>query len=89
MIKHSDYEEIILDSLVAHNDNNHLWVKKVTELGVSESLLPLYVLRTNIELLIFSDFWYKSKCCLSKKRKAQTASYISCFYFSLDDPCYH
>jgi hypothetical protein len=34
-----DYEEIIFDSLVTHNGNKHLWIKKATGLGVSEFML--------------------------------------------------
>jgi hypothetical protein len=41
-----DYEEIIFDSLVAHNGttnpssgNKHLWIRKATGLGVSEFML--------------------------------------------------
>jgi hypothetical protein len=34
-----DYEQIIFDSLVAHNDNKHLWIKKATGLGISEFML--------------------------------------------------
>jgi hypothetical protein len=34
-----DYERIIFDSLVAHNGNKHLWVKKATGLGISEFML--------------------------------------------------
>jgi DNA-binding NarL/FixJ family response regulator len=33
-----DYEEIIFDSLVTHN-NKHFWIKKATGLGVSEFML--------------------------------------------------
>jgi hypothetical protein len=34
-----DYEQLIFDSLVMHNSNKHLWIKKATGLGVSEFLL--------------------------------------------------
>jgi hypothetical protein len=34
-----DYERIIFDSLVTHNGNKHLWIKKATGLGVSEFML--------------------------------------------------
>jgi Terminase RNaseH-like domain len=34
-----DYEEIIFDSLVAHDGNKHLWIKKATGLGISEFML--------------------------------------------------
>ena len=34
-----DYEKIIFDSLVTHNGNKHLWIKKATGLGVSEFML--------------------------------------------------
>jgi primosomal protein N' len=36
-----DYEEIIFDSLVTHNSNKHLWIKKATGLGVTEFFLRL------------------------------------------------
>ena len=34
-----DYEGIIFDSLVIHNGNKHLWIKKATGLGISEFML--------------------------------------------------
>jgi hypothetical protein len=34
-----DYEETIFDSLVTHNGNKHLWIKKATGLGISEFML--------------------------------------------------
>jgi len=34
-----DYEQAIFDSLVAHNSNKHLWLKKATGLGISEFML--------------------------------------------------
>ncbi len=34
-----DYEKIIFDSLVTHDGNKHLWIKKATGLGVSEFML--------------------------------------------------
>jgi late competence protein required for DNA uptake (superfamily II DNA/RNA helicase) len=34
-----DYEKIIFDSLVTHDGNKHLWIKKATCLGVSEFML--------------------------------------------------
>ncbi len=34
-----DYEQIIFDSLIAHNVNKHLWIKKATGLGISEFML--------------------------------------------------
>jgi hypothetical protein len=37
-----DYENIIFDSLIAHDgssNNKHLWIKKATGLGVSEFML--------------------------------------------------
>jgi hypothetical protein len=34
-----DYERTIFDSLVAHNGNKHLWIKKATGLGISEFML--------------------------------------------------
>jgi late competence protein required for DNA uptake (superfamily II DNA/RNA helicase) len=34
-----DYQEIILNCLVAHNGNKHLWIKKATGLGISEFML--------------------------------------------------
>jgi late competence protein required for DNA uptake (superfamily II DNA/RNA helicase) len=33
-----DYEQIIFDSLVTHN-NKHLWIKKATGVGISEFML--------------------------------------------------
>jgi hypothetical protein len=33
------YEKIIFDSLVTHNGNKHLWIKKATGLGISEFML--------------------------------------------------
>jgi hypothetical protein len=29
-----DYEQIIFDSLVTHNGNKHLWIKKATGFGI-------------------------------------------------------
>jgi hypothetical protein len=34
-----DYQQIIFDSLVTHNGNKHLWIKKATGLGTSEFML--------------------------------------------------
>jgi len=34
-----DYEQLIFDSLVTHDGNKHLWMKKATGLGVSEFML--------------------------------------------------
>jgi hypothetical protein len=34
-----DYQRMIYDSLVAHNGNKHLWIKKATGLGISEFML--------------------------------------------------
>jgi hypothetical protein len=34
-----DYQQIVFDSLVASNDNKHLWIKKATGLGISEFML--------------------------------------------------
>jgi late competence protein required for DNA uptake (superfamily II DNA/RNA helicase) len=34
-----DYQQIIFDSLVAQNNNKHLWIKKATALGKSEFML--------------------------------------------------
>jgi hypothetical protein len=34
-----DYEQIIFDSLVTHDGNKHLWIKKATGLGISEFML--------------------------------------------------
>jgi hypothetical protein len=34
-----DYEKIIFNSLVTHNGNKHLWIKKATGLGISELML--------------------------------------------------
>src|SRR5919197_5534582 len=33
------YEQIIFDSLVTHNGNKHLWIKKATGIGISEFIL--------------------------------------------------
>ena len=38
-----NYEEIIFDSLVVHNGNKHLWIKKATGLGISEFVLRFMV----------------------------------------------
>jgi hypothetical protein len=37
-----DYEQIILDSLVAHGGNKHLWIKKATGLVVDYHLLIFF-----------------------------------------------
>jgi hypothetical protein len=34
-----DYERIIFNSLVTHDGNKHLWIKKATGLGISEFML--------------------------------------------------
>src|ERR1051326_6771370 len=34
-----DYEKIVFDSLVTHDGNKHLWIKKATGLGISEFML--------------------------------------------------
>jgi hypothetical protein len=34
-----DYDEIIFDSLVTHDGNKHIWIKKATGLGISEFIL--------------------------------------------------
>jgi hypothetical protein len=34
-----DYEKIIFDTLVTHDGNKHLWIKKATGLGISEFML--------------------------------------------------
>jgi late competence protein required for DNA uptake (superfamily II DNA/RNA helicase) len=34
-----DYQQIIFDSLVTHDGNKHLWIKKATGLGISEFML--------------------------------------------------
>jgi hypothetical protein len=34
-----DYQQIIFDSLITHNGNKHLWIKKATGLGISEFIL--------------------------------------------------
>jgi late competence protein required for DNA uptake (superfamily II DNA/RNA helicase) len=33
------YEKIIFDTLVTHDGNKHLWIKKATGLGISEFML--------------------------------------------------
>ena len=38
-----DYEQIIFDSLVTHDGNKHLWIKKATGLGISEFMLRFMV----------------------------------------------
>src|SRR5919202_4417000 len=34
-----DYQRMIFDSLVTHDGNKHLWIKKATGLGISEFML--------------------------------------------------
>jgi hypothetical protein len=34
-----DYQKIIFDTLVTHDGNKHLWIKKATGLGISEFML--------------------------------------------------
>jgi hypothetical protein len=46
-----DYEQIIFDSLVAQNNNKHLWIKKATGL-MSHKLNLLFLLSIN--------YYYKS-----------------------------
>jgi hypothetical protein len=53
-----DYEQIIFDSLVAHN-SKHLWIKKATGLGISE-----FILRFMAWLCLKDDSLSGSQMCI-------------------------
>ena len=54
-----DYQQIIFDSLITHNGNKHLWIKKATGLGISE-----FILRFMTWLCLKDDSLAGSQMCI-------------------------